>query len=111
VQKITTWYQNNIKVEKAQKTPETSEDHIKGVRRYKKNYTAKEIAKHQFKDLIVEHIQTLTDANPGSPDWLKHYPSAHKEVFNNLDEEQQEQCERIAERWNTSGPSPQIQAK
>ncbi|MDT7543720.1 MAG: hypothetical protein QOE33_3633 [Acidobacteriota bacterium] len=88
-----------------------SKDTPRGVKSYRKKYTAKEVAKEHFKRLIAEHIETLTDSKPGSRDWLKYYPAAHTAVFNALDDEQLKECEELAEEWNKVGPNPVKQAK
>src|SRR3981189_816306 len=61
-----TWYHNNTRGEKPQGATEKAKHTGKGVKSFKKNYTAKGVAKDHFKDLILEHIQNLTDAKPGS---------------------------------------------
>lgn len=78
---------------------------------YTKKYTAKEVAKELFKDRIAEHIGTLTDSSSGSPGWLKHYPRAHMFVFNDLDEDELQECEDTAKRWNKLGPNRKKQSK
>jgi len=108
-QKILTWFKNNAKGETPQK--EQKKETPKGVKSDRKKYTAKEVAKEHFKDLILEHIQTLTDAKPGSPDWLKYYPATHTSVFNSLDEYQFQECEELAKEWNKVGPNQRKQAK
>ena len=112
VQKILTWYQKNAKAEKPQAGKEKAKDTLpKGVKSYNKKYTAKEVAKSHFKTLILDHIANLTDSKPGSPDWLKYYPAAHSAVFNDLSEEQVEECQEIADQWNQVGPTAEKQAK
>jgi hypothetical protein len=106
-----TWYHNNTRGEKPQGATEKAKHTGKGVKSFKKNYTAKGVAKDHFKDLILAHIQNLTDAKPGSPGWLKYYPAAHTAVFEGLDEDQLEECEQLAKEWNSNGPNPQKQAK
>jgi inosine/xanthosine triphosphate pyrophosphatase family protein len=53
----------------------------------------------------------MTDAQPGAQDWLKYYPAAHSAVFKDLDEDELEECQTLAEEWNTTGPSAEKQAK
>jgi hypothetical protein len=81
------------------------------VKSYTRTYTAKDTAKELFKANIKEHISGLTDAKSGSADWIRHYPSAHAAVFNDLDEDQLEECEQLAKEWNEVGPHPDKQAR
>lgn len=111
IQKIMTWYQNNVKAEQAEDIKGKGKDTRKGVKSYRRNYTAKGVAKTVFKDLISEHIQDLTDEKPGSPGWLKHYPAAHAAVFEGLNRDQLKECEELAQEWNSTGPNEQEQAK
>src|SRR3981189_3981435 len=106
-----TWYHNNTRGEKPQGATEKAKHTGKGVKSFKRKYTAKGVAKDHFKDLILEHIQNLTDAKPGSPGWLKYYPATHIAVFEGLDEDQLEECKQLAKEWNSTGPNPQKQAK
>jgi hypothetical protein len=76
-----------------------------------KTYTAKDVAKEKFKERIQEQIAELTDAPPGATDWLKYYPAAHSAIFKDLDEEELEECEALAEEWNKAGPGGEKQAK
>src|SRR3981189_909233 len=68
-----TWYHNNARGEKPQGTTEKPKHTGKGVKSSKRKYIAKGVAKDYFKHLILEHIQNLTDAKPGSPGCLKYY--------------------------------------
>lgn len=113
-----TWYQNNVQAEQAEDTKGKGKDTKgkgkdtpKGVKSYRRNYTAKGVAKTLFKDLISEYIQDLTDEKPGSRGWLKHYPAAHAAVFEGLNEDQLQECEELAQEWNSTGPNEQEQAK
>lgn len=103
LQKILTWYQNNVK-EEANMRP-------RGRKSYTKKYNGKEVAKELFKDQITEHIATLTDAPSGSPGWLKYYPGAHTAVYEKLDEDDKKECEETADAWNKEGPDVKKQAK
>jgi hypothetical protein len=42
---------------------------------------------------------------------LKYYPAAHSAIFKDLDEEELEECEALAEEWNKAGPGGEKQAK
>src|SRR6202142_2610386 len=120
-----TWYQNNVQAEQAEDTKGKGKDTKgkgkdtkgkgkdtpKGVKSYRRNYTAKGVAKTLFKDLISEYIQDLTDEKPGSRGWLQHYPAAHAAVFEGLNEDQVKEYKELAQEWNSTGPNEQEQAK
>jgi len=101
LQKVTTWYSNNVKAAKAEDDPETS----RGIKSYTRMHTKRDTCKHLFKDRIHEAVMEKTAAPPGGPEWLKHYAVAQATVFNSLNEEELEECSELAEKWNDEGLS------
>jgi hypothetical protein len=53
----------------------------------------------------------LSDAAPGDPKYLGHYPKALSEVIEELSEEKQEEYRDLADLWNRVGASESAKQK
>jgi hypothetical protein len=45
-------------------------------------------------------VNAETDEQPGGREWLKYYAAALAEVFKKLNDDELQQCEELAEKWN-----------
>jgi hypothetical protein len=56
-----------------------------------------------MKTEIVEKAREMSNAEPGTSEFLGKYPAAWTDVVENLDAEQTEEMEKVVEAWNRSG--------
>jgi hypothetical protein len=76
-----------------------------------KTYTTRDACRHLFKDRVHDIVREKTDAQSGGQEWLKYYAPALAAVYNDLNEEELEECSELAEKWNEEGPSAEKQQK
>jgi hypothetical protein len=58
-----------------------------------------------FRERIYEVIEQKTVAEPGSTEWLSHYPAVLSTVLNGLTEDELAECQEEKEKWNEEGPT------
>jgi len=73
-----------------------------------KSWTAKSVCSHLFSDHISDEHKRLSDG--GDKDIGK-YRAGLSSVFDELSEDELQQCEEAAERWNTTELPDNVQRK
>jgi hypothetical protein len=105
LQKLENWFQNNRPKNTEKVKPKKNEHNLLG------QWTVRKVVQHNMKDHINELIAARHNgALPGSQDYIKHYQGICSEVMEALTPQQEAECERQVEEWNTTGPDPTTQA-
>jgi hypothetical protein len=103
-QKIFNWFGNNVS---KKKSPEgTVQSPKKGT---KKSFTIRDVVKVTHKEKIYAAISEETDAPPGQPEWLRHYPTALTAIIDGLTEAELENVEDTAQEWTSNEVPREVQ--
>jgi hypothetical protein len=78
-----------------------------GVGKWKKEWTMIKVVKRKKREEIVKE----TGAVAGSPDYLRRYAGAVKEVLSRLTDEEKRMYMGLAREWNKSRPPRDIQLR
>jgi hypothetical protein len=81
------------------------------MKKYLRKYKLQDVVGKLYKERVYAHINELSEAQPGTSDWLKFYPSAVAQVTKELTEEELAECEESRDEWNKAGPIKEEQQK
>jgi hypothetical protein len=76
-----------------------------------KTHTLRTVIAAEYKETINGIIAEKTDAAPGDPEWIKHYPSAVTAILDGLTDKEMEDVTNKMEEWNATGPTREEQQR
>jgi hypothetical protein len=102
---VENWFQNNRPKTTQKAKPNKDEHNLLG------QWTVRKVVQHTMKDQIDALIADKTyGAQPGSDTYIGVYQKTCSDVVKGLTPAQLEQCEKLAEEWNTTAPNASTQA-
>jgi hypothetical protein len=112
LQKIKTWFRNNSgksgKSGKSRGASTISDE--PAAPKYKKKWGIQDVVRHRMRDEV--NNRAIAQGGPkGSRAFLKAYPAALTWAIGQLDDNEYNKYEDLAEEWNVSGPPPEEQAR